>query len=115
MRLIPAPKPLAGVSSRRQKILGGSKQLMDKPSPYFSNLKCRECGRLYPKEAIHVCDFDFGPLEAAYNYDAIRKVLTREAIESRPRTMWRYRELLPIDGEPTVGCQVGFTPLVRAD
>ena len=29
--------------------------------------------------------------------------------------MWRYRELLPIDGEPTVGTQVGFTPLVRAD
>ena len=88
---------------------------MDKPSPYFSNLKCRECGRLYPKQAIHVCDFDFGPLEAAYDYDAIRAVLTREVIESRPQTMWRYRELLPIDGEPTVGTQVGFTPLVKAD
>jgi len=88
---------------------------MDKPSPYFSNLKCRECGKLYPKEAIHVCDFDFGPLEAAYDYDAIGEVLTREAIESRPQSMWRYRELLPIDGEPTVGMQVGFTPLVKAD
>ena len=88
---------------------------MDKPSPYFSNLKCRECGRLYPKQAIHVCDFDFGPLEAAYDYDAIRAVLTREVIESRPQTMWRYRELLPIDSEPTVGTQVGFTPLVKAD
>jgi len=88
---------------------------MDKPSPFFSNLKCRECGRLYPKQAIHVCDFDFGPLEAAYDYDAIRPVLTRKVIESRPHTMWRYRELLPIDGEPTVGTQVGFTPLVKAD
>ena len=88
---------------------------MDKPSPFFSNLKCRECGRLYPKQAIHVCDFDFGPLEAVYDYDAIRPVLTRAAIESRPHTMWRYRELLPIDGEPTVGTQVGFTPLVKAD
>jgi threonine synthase len=88
---------------------------MDKPSPYFSNLKCRECGKLYPKQAIHVCDFDFGPLEAAYNYDAIKSVLTRKAIESRPHTMWRYRELLPIDGEPTVGTQVGFTPLIKAD
>lgn len=88
---------------------------MDKPSPYFSNLKCRECGRLYPKQAIHVCDYDFGPLEAAYDYDAIKPALTREVIESRPRSMWRYRELLPIDGEPTVGQQVGFTPLVKAD
>ncbi len=87
---------------------------MDK-KPYFSHLKCRECGRPYPKEAIHVCDYDFGPLEAAYDYDAIRAVLTRELIESRPQSMWRYRELLPIDGEPTVGQQVGFTPLVKAD
>jgi threonine synthase len=88
---------------------------MDKPSPFFSNLKCRECGRLYPKQAIHVCDFDFGPLEAAYDYAAIRTALTRKVIESRPQSMWRYRELLPIEGEPTVGTQVGFTPLVKAD
>lgn len=88
---------------------------MDKPSPSFSNLKCRECGRLYPKQAIHVCDFDFGPLEAAYDYEAIGKALNREVIESRPQTMWRYRELLPIDSVPTVGTQVGFTPLVKAD
>ena len=88
---------------------------MDKPSPFFSNLKCRECGRLYPKEAIHVCDFDFGPLEAAYDYEAIRAVLTRDLIASRPQSMWRYRELLPIDGEPTVGRQVGFTPLIKAE
>lgn len=85
-----------------------------KESPYFSALKCRECSRTYPKGAVHVCDFDFGPLEAAYDYDAIKAVLTRETITSRPHSMWRYRELLPIDGEPTVGTQVGFTPLVRA-
>ena len=78
-------------------------------------LKCRECGREYPLEATHVCEFDFGPLEVAYDYDRIKKSLTRAAIESRPKTMWRYRELLPIAGEPTVGKQVGFTPLVKAD
>jgi threonine synthase len=83
--------------------------------PFFSNLKCRECGRLYEKAAIHICEFDFGPLEAAYDYDAIRESISREAIESRPKSMWRYRELLPIDGAPTVGFQVGFTPLVKAD
>jgi threonine synthase len=83
--------------------------------PFFSNLKCRECGKLYEKKAIHVCEFDFGPLEAAYDYDAIRASISRSVIESRPQTMWRYRELLPIDGEPTVGKQVGFTPLVKAD
>ena len=82
--------------------------------PFFNNLKCRECGRLYEKEAIHICEFDFGPLEVAYDYDRIKKSLTRAAIESRPKTMWRYRELLPIAGEPTVGPLVGFTPLVKA-
>jgi threonine synthase len=88
---------------------------MSQPNrPFFSNLKCRECGRLYPKEAIHICEFDFGPLEAAYDYDAIRAAVSREVIQARPQNMWRYREFLPIDGEPTVGLQVGFTPLVRA-
>jgi threonine synthase len=88
---------------------------MNENRPFFSNLKCRECGRLYPKEAIHICEFDFGPLEAAYDYEAIAGSISRETILSRPQSMWRYRELLPIDGEPTVGAQVGFTPLVRAD
>ena len=78
-------------------------------------LKCRECGREYPLTATHVCEFDFGPLEVAYDYDRIKKTLTRELIQSRPKTMWRYRELLPIAGEPTVGAQVGYTPLIKAD
>src|SRR6201986_2428841 len=86
---------------------------MDKPQ-FFSHLSCRECGRHYAKEAVHVCEFDFGPLEAAYDYEAIGKALTREKILSRPRSMWRYRELLPIENEPTVGLQTGFTPLIRA-
>ncbi len=88
---------------------------MNENRPFFSNLKCRECGRLYAKEAIHICEFDFGPLEAAYDYDAIKSSVSREIISSRPQSMWRYREFLPIDGAPTVGTQVGFTPLVRAN
>jgi len=78
-------------------------------------LKCRECGREYPLTATHVCEFDFGPLEVVYDYDRIKKSLTKTAIQSRPQTMWRYRELLPVANDPTVGLQVGFTPLVKAD
>jgi threonine synthase len=81
----------------------------------FSHLQCRECGRRYPKDAIHVCEFDFGPLEAAYDYPAIAQQISRAKIEARPQSMWRYRELLPIEGEPLVGKHTGFTPLVRAD
>jgi threonine synthase len=82
---------------------------------FFSYLKCRECGRQYPKKAVHVCEYDFGPLEADYNYEHIRHSISRKLIESRPQSMWRYRELLPIDGDPTVGLNTGFTPLVKAD
>ena len=78
-------------------------------------LKCRECGNVYDKAPIHVCEFCFGPLEVDYDYAAIGKILTRSLIESRPHTMWRYAELLPIDGPPAVGQASGMTPLVRAD
>ncbi len=81
---------------------------------YVHALKCRECAKEYPKEALHVCEYCFGPLEVSYDYEAIGKVLTREVIESREPNMWRYRELLPLEGPPTVGEQVGFTPLIRA-
>ena len=78
-------------------------------------LKCRECGHEYEKKPTHVCEFCFGPLEVVYDYDAIKKVLTREKIASRGPSMWRYKELLPLDSDPTVGKQVGFTPLRRAN
>ena len=88
---------------------------MSKDHGFMKALKCRECGREYPLEATHVCEFDFGPLEVVYDYALIKKSLTRKHVESRPQTMWRYRELLPVAGEPTVGFQVGYTPLVKAD
>jgi threonine synthase len=78
-------------------------------------LKCRECGADYPTAAVHVCETCFGPLEVVYDYTSVARRMTREAIESRPRNLWRYRELLPVEGEPTVGLHSGFTPLVRAD
>src|SRR5678815_3898019 len=90
-------------------------EFMEKQEGYMRALKCRECGREYPLAATHVCEFDFGPLEVVYDYDRIKKSLTREAIETRPKSMWRYRELLPVADGPTVGLQVGFTPLVKAD
>jgi len=78
-------------------------------------LKCRECGREYPLEATHVCEFDFGPLEVVYDYDKIKKSMTKAALAKRPETMWRFRELLPVADEPTVGTRVGYTPLIKAD
>ncbi len=83
---------------------------------YVIGLKCRECGREYPKEALYVCEFCFGPLEVIYDYDGISKVISRESIEkSKVYSLWRYKELLPIDREPQDGLNSGWTPLIKAD
>src|SRR6516225_1855248 len=82
---------------------------------YVRGLRCRLCGKTYGKEPLNFCTEDFGPLEVDYDYQAIASSITRGKVELRPNTMWRYWELLPIDGEPTVGPQVGGTPLVRAN
>src|SRR5437764_4636684 len=84
-------------------------------SDFVRGLKCRLCGKTYAKEPLNFCTEDFGPLEVDYDYDAIQEALSRSKIEMRPFNMWRFRELLPIDGEPTVGPLVGGTPLVKAD
>ena len=78
-------------------------------------LRCRECSRAYPLLATHICEFDFGPLEAQFDYAAIRASMSRDAIAARPPTLWRYHELLPVDGGWDETWPVGFTPLQRAD
>ncbi|MGH9088679.1 MAG: threonine synthase [Acidimicrobiales bacterium] len=80
-----------------------------------TGLRCRECGREFPAEALHVCDFCFGPLEVAYDYEAISATVSRERIAAGPRSIWRYRDLLPVDDAAPVELGAGFTPLVRAD
>ncbi len=78
-------------------------------------LRCRECSRLFPDEALHVCDFCFGPLEVNYDYDAIAALTTRASIAQGPRSIWRYANLLPVADENPVSLGAGFTPLVRAE
>lgn len=85
------------------------------PMPFLRGLKCRLCGKAYKLAPINFCADDFGPLEVDYDYDAIAESITREKIELRPFNMWRYQEFLPLDGDPTVGRQVGGTPLLKAD
>jgi len=82
---------------------------------HVTGLRCRECGRQFPAEALHVCDYCFGPLEVAYDYERISAVVSRRRIAEGPRTIWRYRDLLPVDDDAPVDLGAGFTPLVRAD
>ena len=82
---------------------------------YVKALKCRECGQEYEKTAKYVCEFCFGPLEAAYDYDKIKKDISREKIASRALNIWRYRELLPVEGTTYNTLEEGYTPLIKAD
>jgi threonine synthase len=80
----------------------------------MKGLKCKECSRVFPAAATHVCEFCFGPLEVDYNYDLIRRRLTRGKIESGPHTLWRYWDLLPVESEDVVTIHEGFTPFFHA-
>ena len=78
----------------------------------LTGLQCHLCKAKFPAEALWVCEKCLGPLEPTYDYASVK--VTRDEIERRPKNLWRYRELLPITGEPRTGFNSGFTPLVRA-
>jgi threonine synthase len=80
---------------------------------FVAGLTCHLCGATYPPEALWVCSDCLGPLEVSYDYAAIRSAISRSVIESRPRNLWRYIELLPVH-EARTGFNSGYTPLVRA-
>ena len=82
--------------------------------PHVKCLRCRECGSEYPIEPLNACEFCFGPLEVAYDYESISKAVSRESIAAGPNTMWRYHDFLPVDKESAVDISTGFTPLIHA-
>lgn len=81
---------------------------------YARALRCRKCGREYPLGALNLCDFCFSPLEVSYDYQAMAKAVSREKLAAGPPNMWRYRDLLSVEGE-VVDIGTGFTPLIKAD
>jgi threonine synthase len=82
---------------------------------YVLGLKCKECGHRTPIQPVHVCQQCFGPYEVEYNYAAMRGKVTRQSIAAGPRSLWRYRDLLPIAGEPKTGFNSGFTPFRKVE
>ena len=79
---------------------------------FVTGLTCHLCGATYEPRANWVCSC-LGPLEVTYDYEAVRSAISRRLIESRPPSLWRYQELLPVE-TPRTGFNSGFTPLVRA-
>ncbi|HET9938963.1 MAG TPA: threonine synthase [Gaiella sp.] len=78
------------------------------------SLSCRVCGTEHPLEANGSCSRCFGPLDPVYDWDDLRRRVTRERIESGPPSIWRYADLLPVDAPEEPRLAPGFTPLVPA-
>ncbi len=77
-------------------------------------LRCRECGAVYPAGPIYVCEACLGPLEVIYDYHALARQPLRQIIEAGPPSMWRYEPLLPAHRVPEIDLWPGFTPLLHA-
>ncbi|MGH7534692.1 MAG: threonine synthase, partial [Gemmatimonadales bacterium] len=75
-------------------------------------LGCRLCGATHEAAAVAICEECLGPLEPVY--DPLRPLPDAATLAARPASIWRYREWLPFDGEPTLSLDTGFTPLVES-
>ncbi|MDO8578665.1 MAG: threonine synthase [Dehalococcoidales bacterium] len=80
---------------------------------YATLLRCRKCGQEFPLKPLNLCEVCLSPLEVIYDYKTISATLSREKIAGGPVSMWRYRDLLPVETEP-VDLGTGYTPLVKA-
>jgi threonine synthase len=77
-------------------------------------LRCRICEFEHELEAVGACSRCFGPLDPAYDWDAVEQTFTREAIAAGPASIWRYAPLLPVEAPATPRLAPGLTPLVAA-
>lgn len=82
---------------------------------FAESLICRECSRTYELGALYYCEHCFGPLEVAYDTEAVAAHVSRETIAAGPPTLWRYADLLPVEPTTATDLGAGLTPLVRAD
>jgi threonine synthase len=78
-----------------------------------THLSCRECGATSSLGAFYACGECFGPLEVGYDFGRV----SRERVEAGPKSIWRYRDLLPVPATiaDTPNTEPGWTRLLRAD
>jgi threonine synthase len=83
---------------------------------FLTHLTCTACGRRDEwLQLQNLCCACQKPLFAKYDLGAIGRILKRDGLTSREKSLWRYRELLPLpaNAEP-VSLGEGGTPLLRA-
>jgi threonine synthase len=83
-----------------------------KLSPALSGITCFACDAPHdPRQLLTVCTKCGLPLRV--DYDLSRVSLKLEDLRDRPPTLWRYREVLPLDPADAVSLDEGFTPLLE--
>jgi threonine synthase len=83
---------------------------------FLTHLRCSACGLKHDWSRLqNLCSACQKPLVAEYDFDAIGKSLDRLSLTSREKSLWRFREMLPLPStvEP-VSLGEGGTPLLRA-
>ena len=72
-------------------------------------LRCRVCEEVTELEALDACRRCDGPTDVDYDWQQIRRVVTRAGVSGGPPSLWRYEQLLP--AAAGAGVPVGWTPL----
>ena len=83
---------------------------------FLSRLECTSCGLRHEWSRLqNLCTSCQKPLLAIVDLAAASRTLTRDTLATREKSLWRYREVLPLprDIEP-VSLGEGGTPLLRA-
>lgn len=90
--------------------------MTDISSNFVTHLECGLTGEHYPAGQIHQLSAAGRPLLVRYDLPAISRVLTREVLASRPDTLWKWRELLPMaDYSNRVELGETATPILPLD
>ena len=85
--------------------------------PFVDHLECMRCGRNSKHGLDGPCPRcgPEGVLEIVFDVRAARRSLNRRTLRTRPKDMWRYRELLPVSPRGATPPQpVGWTPIISA-
>ena len=81
---------------------------------FVTHLECSLTGERYPADQLHGLSKAGKPLLVRYDLDGIRRALPRDALASRPQTLWRYREMLPVRrAENVLSLGEVVTPLIQ--
>ena len=83
---------------------------------FVTYIECSSCKRHYPpRRSYNLCPDCRSPLQVRYDLRSAAEAMKRDQIQGRPKSMWRYREVMPVDQDAHIlSLGEGFTPLLHA-